>query len=302
MKDISQKSNTLRSARATATLHCLPSTIAVLHSPQGTHAEALSIARMAAVQAAKNTATLIPTSHQSILDHVEVEFELKEGAIHIYAEVKASAKTSLDTEALVAATIAATTLYCQFKAADETMEIDSVHVVETRGGTHDVAEVDTTSLRAGVLVMSDRGARHEREDLSGKAIKEQLELLGLAVVEYKILPDEADQIESELLRLSDDARVDLVITTGGTGLGPRDVTPEVTARVIEKSLPGVGEVLRTYGQARTGYAMLSRGVAGIRGKTLIINLPGSLGAVTEAMHVLIPWILHSFPMMKGEGH
>jgi molybdenum cofactor synthesis domain-containing protein len=228
--------------------------------------------------------------------------ELKEDSISIATEAKAVWKTGVEMEALAAATAAALTLYDMLKVIDDTMEVGSVRLVEKRGGKTDVGSIEVSALKAAVLVMSDRGARGEREDLSGKAIEERLTSLGFKTVEYKIIPDEASTIERELRRLSDELSVDLVLTTGGTGVGPRDVTPAVTSKLIERELPGVSELLRSHGQTRTNYAMLSRSVAGIRGRTLIVNLPGSLSGVKDALDVLFPWLLHVFPMMKGEGH
>ena len=117
-----------------------------------------------------------------------------------------------------------------------------------------------------------------------------------------VIPDEIAEVKSELIRLCDDVAVDLVFTTGGTGLSPRDVTPEATQKVLDRSLPGISEFLRSHGQERTRYSMLSRGAAGVRKKTVVVNLPGSLAAVNESLDVLLPWVFHSFPMIKGEPH
>lgn len=211
-------------------------------------------------------------------------------------------KTGVEMEALTAASVAALTLYDMLKPIDNTLEIGSVRLIEKKGGRSDFKQSDMSGVRAAILVMSDKGASGERDDVSGKLIKERFEELGLAVVEYLLIPDEENRIRGELVRLCDEARVDLVMTTGGTGVSARDVTPEATREILDRLLPGVQEVLRAHGQERNRYAMLSRGVAGLRGQTVVINLPGSPVAVQEALDILFPWVLHSFPMLKGGGH
>jgi len=155
-------------------------------------------------------------------------------------------------------------------------------------------------LKAAVLVTTD--SRTESEDKSGKVVIDRLVKNGLEVVEYKVIPDEEDGIVSELRRFCDEAKVDIVLTSGGTGLGPRDVTPEATKKVLEKEISGVAEILRAYGQRRTPLSMLSRAVAGIRGTTVIVNLPGSVRGVSESLDALFPGILHIHKMLAGYGH
>lgn len=141
----------------------------------------------------------------------------------------------------------------------------------------------------GVLTISDLGAQGRREDVSGETIKEIVtERLGAEVTEYEIVPDERELIETVLVEWADVSKVDLILTTGGTGFSPRDVTPEATQAVIERQAPGLAEAMRSQGLKKTPHAMLSRAVAGIRGKTLIINLPGSPKAVRESLEVILP--------------
>jgi len=138
-------------------------------------------------------------------------------------------------------------------------------------------------VRAAVLTMSDLGARGQREDTSGDRIVEFLDRLGMPVVERGMIPDEAPQIQERLLHFADELKVDLVLTTGGTGIAPRDVTPDVTAAVVEYQVPGIAEAMRVMSVQKTPYGMLSRQVVGVRGTTLIINLPGSPKAVVECL-------------------
>ncbi len=302
MRDVSSKPNTLRTAKASAILRCSPNTIEAIKSGSVPKADPLVVARVAGIQSAKNTSLLIPYCHQVPLDFVGVEIELKENSIRVQTEVKAVWKTGVEMEALAAASATVLTLYDMLKIIDETMEIGSVKLLEKKGGKSDFKARDLQLLRVAVLVLSDKASRGEREDLSGKAIKQRLESFGVSLLEFKILPDEQTQLRGELLRLCDEVNIDLVITTGGTGLSPRDVTPEATDAILDRTLPGVSERLRSYGQERNRFAMLSREIAGVRGRTIIVNLPGSLNAVNESMDVLFPWLFHSFNMMRGEEH
>lgn len=153
-------------------------------------------------------------------------------------------------------------------------------------------------IRAAILTLSDKGSKGEREDRSGPAIKEILKAIDADVCYYDVLPDEKDLIKEKLIDYTN--KVDLIITTGGTGLSPRDVTPEATREVIEREIPGIPEIMRIEGMKKTPRAMLSRAVAGIRRDTLIINLPGSPAAVRENLQVILDTIPHAIEKIKGD--
>jgi molybdopterin adenylyltransferase len=155
-------------------------------------------------------------------------------------------------------------------------------------------------MKAGILTLSDKGSRGDREDLSGAAIREMLELAGIVVTAYEMIPDEADLISSKLKEWSDYKKLSLIITTGGTGLSPRDVTPEATLAVIEKRVPGMEEAMRTESLKKTPNAMISRAVAGVRGRTLIVNLPGSPRAARENLDVILPALPHALSKLTGD--
>jgi len=154
--------------------------------------------------------------------------------------------------------------------------------------------------RYGILVMSDKGARGEREDRSSQEIKK---LLGdkYSCEYYEIIPDEIDIITKKLIYTCDELKLDLILTSGGTGFSRRDVTPDATLEVIEKLTPGIPEAIRYYGLEKTPKAMLSRAVAGIRGKTLIINLPGSVRGVRESLEAIMPALDHGLDIISGEA-
>ncbi|MCS7283904.1 MAG: MogA/MoaB family molybdenum cofactor biosynthesis protein [Anaerolineae bacterium] len=155
-------------------------------------------------------------------------------------------------------------------------------------------------IRAGVVTISDKGYAGEREDVSGPLLADLLRQAGIEVVHQTIVPDDPEHIRRTLIHLADDLKLDLVLTTGGTGFTPRDHTPEATLAVIEREAPGLAELLRWEGYKRTPMAVLSRGVAGLRGRTLIVNLPGNPRAVQEGMEVLIPLLPHAVQMARGE--
>ena len=153
-------------------------------------------------------------------------------------------------------------------------------------------------LNLGILTISDKGWRGERGDESGKVIRECL--LDSRVVKYEVVPDEREVIAARLTEWADGGSVDVILTTGGTGLGPRDVTPEATLSILDKVVPGFAEAMRARTFAATPFAILSRAVAGIRGKCLIINLPGSAKAVRECLEVILPVIPHAVEIIKGK--
>ncbi|HBR18451.1 MAG: molybdenum cofactor biosynthesis protein [Deltaproteobacteria bacterium RIFCSPLOWO2_12_FULL_43_16] len=154
-------------------------------------------------------------------------------------------------------------------------------------------------ITVGILTMSDKGSRGEREDLSGKEIERMIKDLPAEVMAYEVIPDETDIIKAKIKEFVDKKKLDLILTTGGTGVSPRDVTPEATRAVIEKELPGMAEVMRAESLKKTPNAMISRAVCGIRKQSLIINLPGSPRAVRENLSVVLPAISHAVEKIKG---
>jgi cyclic pyranopterin phosphate synthase len=300
MFDVGNKPETLRTAIARAIVKAEPSTLTLVKGGKSPKGNIFDAARLSATMAAKRAWDLLPYCHPIPIDSINVDVSVNEQSIEVTVTVKNVAKTGVEMEALTGACIAALTIYDMLKPVDEALSIESIRLLNKSGGLKTFFEKSDRRLKAAVLVTTD--SRTESEDKSGKVVIDRLVKNGLEVVEYKVIPDEEDGIVSELRRFCDEAKVDIVLTSGGTGLGPRDVTPEATKKVLEKEISGVAEILRAYGQRRTPLSMLSRAVAGIRGTTVIVNLPGSVRGVSESLDALFPGILHIHKMLAGYGH
>ena len=154
---------------------------------------------------------------------------------------------------------------------------------------------------AGILTISDKGSRGERQDKSGEAIHEILSSIDISIINYAIVPDEKELIVEKMVRWAEEDKLDVLFTTGGTGLTPRDVTPEATLSVVDRIVPGFAEAMRAESLRKTPMAMLSRAVVGTRGKCLIINLPGSPKAVRECLEVILPVLPHAVETLRGQA-
>jgi molybdenum cofactor biosynthesis protein MoaC len=302
MFDIGDKSETLRIATARAIVKVRPRTIQLIQEGKSPKGNIVDAARISATMAAKRTWDLLPYCHPIPIDHIKVDILFKTESIEVDVQVKTTWKTGVEMESLTGASIAALTIYDMLKPIDESLEIESIKLLAKSGGMKDFYEKYSKPLKAVVIVISDSVSKGERRDKSGKLAVERLNSSGFEVVDYRVIPDDASQIESSLIIACDEWKVDLVLTCGGTGLGPHDVTPEATGRLLDKEVIGISEALRMHGQKRTPLSMLSRGAAGVRGKTVIVNLPGSVKAVSESLDALIPGILHASKMLGGHGH
>ena len=299
MRDVSAKANSLRTAKAEATLRVTPSTIDLIRSGNAPKGDPLSVARVAAIQGAKNTPQVIPYCHSVPLDYVGIDFDLTGDRIVVTTEAKAIYKTGVEMEALTAAAVAALNLYDLLKPVVEDMEILSVRLLEKMGGKTDYMSADQFGF--AVIVVSDRVSKGEAVDSSGAKLTELLEGQGGTGRWSATVPDEPEEIAGAV-SLACGQAVDLIVLTGGTGLGPRDRTPEAVLPLLEARATGLEAQLLAYGRDRLPTAMLGRPFAGRIGRTLVVGLPGSPGAVQDAISALFPFVKHAFHILDGGGH
>ncbi len=300
MIDVGDKPESLRTAVAQALLSFDNKIMSIIKDGNSPKGNIFEIAKVSGTLGAKKTSDLIPYCHPIPIDDVKVDVTIEPSYVRILVKVKSIWKTGVEMEALTGATIAALSVYDILKPLDISLSIDNIKLLEKHGGIGDFKENQAKKLEAAVITISD--SRKKDQDESGKLIINALTINGFNIVDYKIIPDEIDLIEKELIYYSDKLGVNIIITTGGTGVGPHDVTPEATKKVLEKEVSGISENLRSYGQNRTPLSMLSRGVSGIRGNTLIVNMPGSINAVSQSINALFPGVMHIFRMIAGQGH
>ena len=299
MVDVTNKLLTVRVAKAEGKINVRPETIAGIKDNELPKGNVLNTAKIAGIQAAKRTSGIIPLCHQLNLSFVDIEFEFKSNSIWVRAIVKTKESTGVEMEALSAVSIALLTIYDMCKAVDKTMEIGNVKLIEKIGGKSDYA----TKYRpkVGVVTLSDGVVRGEREDISGEILADGFLNSG-CVVDHKIVLEDGSHQLVPIINEWIESGVELILTTGGTGLSTRDLTIEVVESIFDSKLPGVEQALHAYGRGKIKTAMLSRLTAGLVKGTLVICLPGSPGAARDALEVLIPTIFHSFHMLKGEQH
>jgi len=302
MIDVSPKFNSLRYAMAEGFLYGNEKTLNRVFDRTVPKGDVTEVARAAGINAAKRCADWITFCHPIPLDWVGVGFEQEKGRIKVTAEVRSVWKTGVEMEAITAVSAALLNAYDMLKPLDDSLSFGDIKVVRKKGGKSDFSDVFKKNIRTAVLVISDSTHAGRRKDKSGAIIRDFLADKPVEVDFYEVLPDDRDQIAERLSQLADAEKVQLIFTTGGTGLGPRDVTPEATLSVMDRSVPGIVEAVRSYGRDRTPFAMLSRGEAGVRGDCVIINLPGSSSGALESLQSLFPGLLHIFPMMQGKGH
>ena len=218
-------------------------------------------------------------------------------------EVHTIYKTGVEVEAMHGVSVVALNMYDMLKPIDKGIEIGTIKLLRKKGGKSDFKNkfLSKKNLKAAVIVCSDTISAGQKQDKAGKVIQEKLEGFGVEVVDYTIIPDEKNSIETELLKHVN-AGLNLVIYTGGTGLSIRDVTPDTLEPLLDRRIPGIEETIRRYGQERMPYAMLSRSIVGEKNGTLVMALPGSTNGARESMDAIFPEVLHVFGVLKGGGH
>lgn len=302
MVDITHKSFTLRKAIATATVKTSSAeTILAIENRTVPKGDIFEFSRASALFAVKKTSDVIPDCHPLPVEFTSVTFKIEDLSVIISVEVHTIYKTGVEVEAMHGASVAALVMYDMLKPIDKHVEIQNIRLLEKQGGKSDNSKFINSDLKAAVVVCSDSAFKGEKEDTSGKAICNALEKYQIKNVDYQIIEDDFKIIQSTLINYKEN-NFDLIIFTGGTGLSSRDVTPEAVSPLIDRHIPGIMETARNYGQQRIKTAMLSRGVAGFSGKTLVLTLPGSKKAVEESMEALFPQVLHVFQLNDHQIH
>jgi len=302
MVNITKKNNTLRKAIATAVVSVSKhETIDAIQQGKVPKGDVFEFSRAAGLLAVKKTSDVIPDCHPLPVEFAAIRHSIEDLTIVIEVEVHTIYKTGVEVEAMHGAAIVALTIYDMLKPIDDAIEISTVKLLRKEGGKSDVTKELDEELNCAVIVCSDSISKGEGNDTAGVAIVERMKRLGIESAAYEIIPDDVDLIRSKAEELSR-KDIDLLIFTGGTGLSPRDVTPDAISPLIETPIPGIMEAVRHYGQERMPYAMLSRGVAGFIKNSLVITLPGSVRAVNEAMDALFPHLLHVFKVRAGFRH
>ena len=292
MRDITLKPTTLRSATAAGRIRLSTAGITLIRERAVSKGDVLECARIAGLMAVKRTADWLPHCHPIPILDAELGFDFEEDALMIEARVRTIAATGVEMEALTAVSAAALTVYDMMKphVASKDLVIGDIQLLQKRGGKSQF-ERRITGARAAVIVLSDTVAAGRKPDTAGRSVADGLRDAGFAVDSYEILPDEPAPLEQRMRHwLAQE--VELIVTVGGTGLGPRDRTVETVKPLLTSELPGLMEAARSFGQARTPYAMLSRGIAGLSGNSVVLTFPGSRKGAEETLAAVLPGLVH----------
>ena len=302
MVNITHKSSTLRKAIAIGELKVSKQdTIDAIVNKKVPKGDVFEFSRAAGLLACKKTYEVIPDCHPLPIEYTSITHEVVGLSIIIKVEVHTIYKTGVEVEAMHGVSITALTMYDMLKPIDNGIEISSIRLESKKGGKSDIKYAYPDSLKVAVITCSDSISEGNNIDISGDVIESKLKLQKLDVIHREVIADEFDKIQSKTKELIDKG-YQLILFTGGTGLSPRDVTPDAIRPLLDREVPGIMEVARDYGQQRTPYAMLSRGVAGFIGDSLIITMPGSPRGAEESMDALFPYILHVFRVKEGVRH
>ncbi|MDT0650278.1 bifunctional molybdenum cofactor biosynthesis protein MoaC/MoaB [Autumnicola edwardsiae] len=303
MVNITHKTNTLRKAIAQAVVRVSsPETIEAIEQKKVPKGDVFEMAKTAGLFAAKRTSDMIPDCHPLPIEYTGITYEIEDLTVRIKVEIHTIYKTGVEVEAMHAASVVAITMYDMLKPIDKGISIENIKLLEKTGGKTDYRKVvEENEISAAVIVCSDSISAGQKEDRAGKAIIDKLKTYQVAIEDYLIIPDEKDEIQ-KLVKKKCKEKVSLIILTGGTGLSPRDVTPEAVQPLLERPVPGIEEAIRAYGQNRTPYSMLSRSVSGLIGNTLVLALPGSTKGAEESMDAVFPAIMHIFKVIAAFKH
>ena len=302
MINITHKQNSLRQAIATATVTVSKqTTIEAIQNREVPKGDLFEFSRAAGLLAVKKTSDVIPDCHPLPVEFTAISHHIDGLSIIVTVEVHTIYKTGVEVEAMHGAAITALTMYDMLKPIDKGVVITNIKLENKKGGKTDFKDDSNIILQCAVIVCSTSVAAGTKVESSGKLIIEKLQQYNLSTSHYAIIQDDISIIQAEVKQLSE-AGYNLLLITGGTGLSPQDVTPDAIAPLIDREIPGIMEAARNYGQQRTPYTMLSRGVAGFIKNMLVITMPGSPRGVTETMDALFPYVLHVFKVAEGLRH
>lgn len=302
MVDITHKHSTLRRAVALAILKVSrPETIDAIRQRTVPKGDVFSFSKAAGLLACKKTHDVIPDCHPLPIEYADIRHEIEGMEIHVRVEVHTVYKTGVEVEAMHGAAITALTMYDMLKPLDDGIEISTIRLERKTGGKSDIKYAYPDTLQAAVITVSDTLSSGTGTDVSGDTVEARLRNCRIHEISRHLTPDDTEAIR-DLTRRLVAGGCPLVVLTGGTGLSVRDCTPEAIAPLIDREVPGIMEAARHYGQQRTPYAMLSRGIAGFSGNTLVITLPGSPRGAAESMDAIFPYILHVFRVKEGVRH
>lgn len=302
MVDITHKSTTLRTAVAQAIVKVSkPETIEAIKNDTVPKGHVFAMSKAAGLLGVKKTPDLLPDCHPLPVEFTGIEYAINELEITILCTIKTIYKTGVEVEAMHGASVVALNMYDMLKPIDKGVEIHNIKLLNKKGGKSDFRDKFRKDITAAVIVCSDTISAGHKEDKAGKAIIKKLEESDVSISEYVIIPDEIDDIQSKVISAQEQG-IDLIIFTGGTGLSKRDVTPEALESLLDRNIPGIEEAIRSYGQERTPYSMLSRSVAGTYKDSLVLALPGSTNGAKESMDAVFPSLLHIFRIFKGARH
>ncbi len=302
MVEITHKNTTLRRAIAEATvLVSKQETIDAIQNNLVPKGNVFEMAKTAGLFAVKKTSDVIPDCHPLPIEFTAVSYGIDGLKINITIEVKTIYRTGVEVEAMHGASVIALTMYDMLKPIDKGIQIQNIRLVEKQGGKSDFKDKYRKDIQAAIFVCSDSISAGKKEDRAGKSIIERLKTYAVDIQEYTIIPDEKEEIQKAVLKHVE-LGTDLILFTGGTGLSKRDVTPESIQPLLDREIPGIAEAMRNYGQDRTPYSMLSRSLAGVKGESLILALPGSTKGASESIDSVFPALLHIFRIFKGAQH